>query len=221
MNQIQWIFFDVGGVLLDDTVVEAERQQRALELAQRFNSNLTEADMYQAWLEASKLPGSVRENALHILMGNNENFTSVQDEYKALFPPGYYLAKSHIRPECHGILSQLQKHYRLGIIANQSTKTADLLTEAGIMQYFQHQKVSAHHGLEKPDPAYFAEVFQDAGANPHHSAFVDDNWYRGLLPGQQLGMTTILFKRHIMPYPHTANPDYIIETLPKLLDILI
>lgn len=124
-----------------------------------------------------------------------------------------------MRPEAHQVLAELSKRYHLGIMANQKIERATLLEKAGLTPFFTHQKMSGSIGLEKPEPAFFKSILEDADANPEESALVDDNWYRGLLPAQQIGMHTVLFKREIIPYPKNAQPDFSINKLADLLEI--
>jgi HAD superfamily hydrolase (TIGR01509 family) len=221
IENIDWIFFDVGGVILDDGPAEIKRQEAVLTIARQFKPELTMASVLDAWMEASKLHGTVRHHTLRLLLDSDTDYKKGLEEFKQLLPHGHYLSMSQIRPEAAEILEQLSKHYQLGIIANQSHQTTDFLAAADVLKYFGHQKMSAHHGLEKPNPAYFEAVLSDTKANPERSVLVDDNWFRGLLPAQNLGMKTILFKRDCMPYPENAQPDHAVASLKELIQIFV
>lgn len=221
VENIDWIFFDMGGVILDDAVPEIKRQEAVLTLAREFKPELTMHDVRNSWMEASKLPGSVRVETMRIVLNNEDQFNSLEEKIKHFLPQGSYFELSAVRPEAKSILKTLSATYDLGIIANQASRITEKLISADILRYFSHQKMSAHHGLEKPDPEYFKAVLNDTKADPKRSVLVDDNWFRGLLPAQNLGMTTVLFKRDCMPYPEDANPDYAIQNLSELQSIFI
>jgi HAD superfamily hydrolase (TIGR01509 family) len=216
---ISWIFFDMGGVILDDSKTEELRQQALLELSQRYLPAVSMTDIYTAWMEASKLHGSLRMHALRILLKDSKKIAEAETEYAAICNNHNYHTLSTIRPEAKHVLATLNQRYKIGITANQSEKTIHLLETAGLLPYFSHQKMSAHIGLEKPDPQFFLTILRDTGAQATESVVIDDNWYRGLVPAKQLGMTTVLYKRDIIPYPETANPDWSITNLNDLLNI--
>ncbi len=214
----QWLFFDMGGVILNDDEPERLRQQALLQVAQHYMPNVTMDNVYQAWMEASKLFGSVRIQALRVLLKGSPKLTEAETEYTAACQYNYH-SLSTIRPEAKSVLVELSQRYNLGIIANQSAKTTELLESSGLLQYFSHQKMSAHIGLEKPDPNIFLTVLKDTGAKASESVMVDDNWFRGLVPSRELGMSTVLYRRDLIPYPDTATPDFTINNLEELLSL--
>lgn len=216
-KKIRWIFFDIGGVILDDTEPERLRQEALLNVLKDYLPDITIQDIYKAWLLASTQPGSVRIQALRELMKNSPNLQEAEEKYKEVCNYDY-LGSSKIRPEAKSVLEQLSKKYNLGVMANQSTKTTQLLEAAGLLPFLSHQIMSGHVGLEKPNPDFFKSIIADSGAKAEESILVDDNWYRGLAPAQSLGMSTILYCRDIIPVPVDAVPDFRINNLKELLD---
>lgn len=214
----QWLFFDMGGVVLNDDKPEQLRQHALLQVAQHYLSNITMEDVYAAWMEASKIPGSLRIQALRVLLNGSPKLVEAENEYTTVCKYNYHQL-STIRPEAKAVLAELSQRYNLGITANQNEKTIELLETSDLLPFFSHQKMSAHIGLEKPDPNFFLTVLKDTGALPSESVIIDDNWFRGLAPAKQLGMTTVLYKREFIPYPDTATPDFTINTLEELLNL--
>lgn len=217
---LKWLFFDIGGVILNDDRPEQLRQTTLLQVTQRYLPQITMNDVYNAWMTASQTPGSLRIEALRALFKDSPQLAEAEAEYNRVCNYNYH-ELSFIRPGVKTVLNQLARRYQLGIIANQHTKTVDILRAGEILPYFSHQKMSAHIGLEKPDPKFFLSVLEDTGAKATESVMIDDNWYRGLVPAKALGMTTVLYKRDFIPYPETASPDFTINSLEELLDIFI
>lgn len=217
-EKYKWIFFDMGGVILNDDEPERLRQQALLKVAQHYMPSVTMDDVNNAWMEASKIKGNLRIEALRVLFKNSPKLQEAEQEYTEACKYNYH-ELSTIRPEAKSVLEQLSQRYNLGITANQSEKTIELLEASGLLVFFSHQKMSAHIGLEKPDPNFFLTVLEDTGAKPSESVIVDDNWLRGLAPAKQLGMTTVLLKRDFIPYPNTAAPDFTIDNLTELLNL--
>lgn len=220
MKDIEWIFFDMGGVLLDDTKPESIRQSELLNIGQKYLRNITSDDVQRCWLEASKLDGSLRYNALSILFEGSEYLSKAQEEYKVSENKWDYYGMSRIRPEAYDVLTVLYKKYKIGLMANQGPKASELLIDAKVFDYFSHQKMSAHIGLQKPNPDFYKHILEDTGASAEESVLIDDNWFRGLLQAQGIGMKTILFERNIIPYPIDANPNDRLNNLTVLLNIL-
>lgn len=208
----------MGGVILDDTKPETLRQEILLDVAKRYFPNLSKADIYEAWLYASQHPGSVRTNALHYIFKDSEFKAEAEAVYKKECDVDYY-DLSVVRPEAQEALAKLSEHFNLGIMANQNVKAGNVLEDAGLLQYFSHQKMSGHLDLAKPNPKFYLEILKDSGAVPSESILIDDNWYRGLLQAKEIGLGTILYKREIIPYPDDAKPDKFISSLNELLDI--
>jgi HAD superfamily hydrolase (TIGR01509 family) len=214
----EWIFLDVGGVILNDDKPERLRQEAVLKVARKHIPHLALADVRAAWLDASHFPGTVRTNALRVLLKGSPHLAEAEAELARL--ANYdYRALSTIRPAAAEILNKLSQRYKLGIMANQSPKTTALLETAGLLPYLSHHKLSGEIGLEKPDPLFYKTILADAGADPHRSVLVDDNWYRGLVQARHLGMGTVLFHREIIPAPESADPDFTITRLEELITI--
>lgn len=218
MENIKWLFFDMGGVILNDEEPERIRQATLFQVARRYIPNLSMQDIYTAWMEASKVPGVLRINAVRALFKNSPSLAEVEEEFVRTCKYDYH-AMSSIRPEAKGVLAELSKHYKLGVMANQSEKTLKLLEVAGLLPYLSHQKMSAHIGFAKPDPDFYRAVLEDTQAKPAESVLIDDNWYRGLLSAKKLGVGTVLFKREIMPWPEDAAPDFMVSKLEELVGL--
>ncbi len=62
-ENINWLFFDMGGVILNDDKPENIRQSVLLEVVKVYEPSLAISDVHKAWARASEQPGSVRLNA--------------------------------------------------------------------------------------------------------------------------------------------------------------
>ena len=218
MENINWLFFDMGGVVLDDSRPEMLRQELALEIAQKYMPHITMAHVREAWMAASGTPGSMRIVALRELCKGLQNLEEVVSEYQEQCKIDYY-GLSQVRPEAKNVLESLSQKYELGLMANQGARALELLEEEGVMKYFSHQKMSHHVGLEKPDPNFFLTILADTGARTNESVIIDDNWFRGLYPAKQIGMKTVLFERELIPFPDDSAPEWRVSNLKELLNI--
>ena len=217
-NSIKWIFFDMGGVLLDDSQAKVKAEQLILAIIQKINPKISLSDVQSAWIKGSPQLGSLNVNVIKHLVRDKPDLTKALAEYENRKSEINYYITSKIRPEAKEVLLELAKKYKLGLIANQNILAKEKLKEAGIYDLLHHQTVSDENGLEKPDPKYFQAVFKETGANPNESVIVDDNIERALIPGKKLGMTTVWYKFQERTDIPKNQVNFTITSLADLLD---
>ena len=218
MNKIKWIFFDIGGVLLDDSRAEALKRQVLWDIIKKYLPKVTLAKIENLFTRLSSEHGIISYNILKFLLTNSNDLEQAEETRRAKWPEIGYYRHSTIRPEAKKVLTKLSKKYHLGVIANQNILAKEKLKEAGIYDLLHHQTVSDEHGLEKPDPKYFQAVFKETGANPNESVIVDDNIERALIPGKKLGMTTVWYKLQERTDIPKNQVNFTITSLADLLD---
>ena len=220
MDTIDWIFFDIGGVLADESAYQNYRRTTCLAIASRYALNLTEEDYTRAYQEASTGTGSLTERVVIKLLENagcadrvNEALSVLSEEFRS---GPTYLDLEEIRPEAKEVLRKLARHYRLGIIANQPEGIREKLKAAGVLEYLSDCTVSGDKE-GKPNPAYYLRVLRKNDTIPERSVMVDDNLNRGILPAKALGMTTIWFGKSEI----ADGVDYAVENLENLVHVLL
>lgn len=220
MDKIDWIFFDVGGVLIEDDVFEETRRSLLLRTLRVIDSSITQSNLDEMILKASSMTGPINDNVLNLF---------IRDKQKLYIARNFLAGRKNelnevatqncVRKEAKIVLGKLAKKYQLGLIANQPTANKNLLEEAGISKFLNHFLVSQEHGFGKPDLRYFQSVFNATGANPESSAMVDNNIERGLSPAKKLKMTTVWYKNKNKADIASRDIDHTIENLNELLDI--
>jgi len=221
IKDIDWIFFDVGGVLADDAEFEKVRDRMVIEAVAGLRPALTPEELTAARSKASGTVGHLTENMIAALVDDSVMRISAQSRVKELqkkFPP--YSSLSRIRPEAGRVLAALARHYRLGIMANQPKSTKERLTAAGIVGLFSQSGMSHDYGFHKPDRRLYEAVLAETGARPSRSVMVDDNYERGLRTAKSLGLKTVWFTEGGagLPVPD-ADPDWRISRFEELADI--
>ena len=219
MNQINWIFFDIGGVLADESAYQEFRHATCLAIASRYVPELTEGDYARAYKGASTGIGSLSERLVRQLLENAGKADRVNDALEAMaseFRSGpSYLEMEEVKPGARDVVATLAQKYRIGIIANQPEGIIGKLSSAGIMPYLSDCTLASDQ-LGKPSKVYYLRVLSKTGANPERSIMVDDNLDRGILPAKALGMTTVWFGQEDTP----VGVDYAVMCLEDLLLIL-
>ncbi len=224
-KEIDWIFFDVGGVITDDRESEELRKKMDFELLHDYDPSITREMIDDAFQKGSSFVGGTDDNIIKVIVKNQEDverlITEIRKRKKEIWPNMEIFANRS--PFTFGIIDvakKLSQFYHLGIIANQPHETTKRLREAGISDYFENIGLSAVKDLHKPDTKFYESILKDNNIDPQKSIMIDDNIERGLVPAKKLGMKTIWFDWGIRK-DYTEWIDYKIRKLEDLLDIFL
>lgn len=175
---IEWIFFDLGSTLLDEEAAYGYYIDKCVKKLESLDIEVS-SDSYKK---------KMAEYAHQSL-----------DPIRATW---HYFARTEPRPlwtnegiklysEVRDVLETLSKHYRLGIVANQSSSVRELLKDWGIEAYFQLLILSEEVGLSKPDTTIFTLALQKANIPADRVVYVGDRYDNDILPAKSLGMWTV------------------------------
>ena len=116
----------------------------------------------------------------------------------------------------------LQKSYRLFLASNgTATVQHSRLTSAGLYPYFEKVFVSQELGYNKPAKEFFdACAAQIPGYAPEKAMMVGDSLSSDILGGINAGLPTCWVNPHHKPHPENITPDYQIEALSQLPELL-
>ena len=115
LANIKWIFFDIGSTLVDESVAYQNRIERTI-----AGTNVTYDDFYNKMVEISKYNQSGYNKALEAYGLKTVPWNS-NDEF--------------VYPETENCLSELSKHYKIGIIANQNLGSEERLEKLGLLKH--------------------------------------------------------------------------------------
>ncbi len=201
---IKWLFFDMGGTLIDETAPWDDRISRTAK-ANNIPESLLRAEMERA--AAANLPEYA--GALEALgICRREKWDSAGE---ALYP------------EAADVLTELKKRYKIGIIANQALDARERLQRHGIAQLIDLNIISAEVGFSKPNPLLFREALYKAGAKAESCVMIGDKLTNDIASAKALGFTTVWIKQEWgglqSPLTEELTADYRIDTLSELLTI--
>ena len=204
MKNIQWLFFDVGSTLVDETDCVKKRCEVIIE-----SNNIDRQEFYDKVTECAKTDSyAVRAAA----------------DYYGVEIPRWYGELEKLYPDTKMILEALSKNYRLGVIANQSLGTKERLDNWNIGKYFDVVVASAEAGCSKSDLKIFNLALEQAVCKPNESVMIGDRLDNDIIPAKQLGMKTVWVRQGFAKYQsinsENEQPDYIIDTIGDILDIL-
>ncbi len=211
--KIDMVFFDIGGVMYDDTVyarswMKALRESGAVFTDEEFEREYVDARAAQS--------GSFRRRLTRTFLGEDAELAPVEAraaKYWAYPPTAIY-------PDVIPCLEALVDRYRLGIIANQPSSVRAAMDRDGLSPYFEVWGVSDDLGLQKPDPKLFSQVLYTAGVAPTRAVMLGDRLDYDVRPAKMAGMRTVWVLRGEAPDDPTpaqlAEPDASVRTLAEI-----
>ena len=120
-------------------------------------------------------------------------------------------------------LRTLLRHYRIGVIANQSPGTEERLIKWGLMPFVSVCLASAELGIEKPDPAIFRIALARAECAAEEAVMIGDRLDNDIRPARLQGWKTVRilqgFARFQSPRDEFDNADATLTTLSELLPL--
>ncbi len=123
-------------------------------------------------------------------------------------------------PDTMECLKELYRHYKIGIIANQSLGSKERLEKFGILKYIDLIVASAEEGVAKPNKRIFEIALERASCKPKQAAMVGDRLDNDIVPANEIGMHTIWIKqgnwKNACPRKILEQPAMIVESLSEL-----
>lgn len=188
-QNVEFLFFDVGNVLVSDDPAAAFLYRRLYE----------HLGGPQRWS-----PEEFFSQRLAFVRNGGDLWTFV----RAMIPPDEFESWrsrtrrdlfqrwEHYSPPIPGmseVLRQLKESYRLGLIANQPPQIEQVLKKRGLWELFDIHAISDVLGVAKPDLEIFRWALARAGVAPARTAMIGDRVDNDVAPAKSLGMSTVWF----------------------------
>ena len=192
---IRAVFFDVGETLV------------------------SEDGVWRAWADWYGVPaltlfgvlGAVverREHHLDVLREIDPHFDLyTADQARAKAGKTYVLSERDLYPDAVPCLRELKAEgYVVGVAGNQPADVTERLMDSLGLDL---DVVASSEGwrVEKPDPAFFTRLAQEAGMGPGDIAYVGDRVDNDVLPAKAAGMLAIFLRRGPWGYVHSRWPE--------------
>ena len=203
MDDVKWLFFDMGSTLIDETKVYDDI----------FQKIAVAAGVSVEFVKTQAI-GFYRQNK----RGHREVIRLLGVDY-----PEWSPLYEELYPDTMECLRILKKKYKLGIIANQIPGAEKRLEEMGIRRYFDVIVSSAEEGVAKPDPRIFNIALIRAGCTPEQAVMIGDRIDNDIVPAKQMGMKTVWIKQGVGRYWNIQGdcetPEYEVNSLSELLSL--
>jgi len=210
VTAVDWVVFDLGETLVDETRAWARWAQ---------------------WLGVPELTFMA---VLGVVIAERRHHQEVFGYFREGFDfatertrkhaagLGWELEREDLYPDALPTLAELRaRGYRLAVMANQPLEALPLMRSLPV----DAVAASAEWEVEKPDPAFFARVAEEVGAPPDRIAYVGDRVDNDVLPAKQAGMVAVHLRRGPWGYVHATWPEAAqahlrLEVLSQLPDAL-
>lgn len=205
MKNVRWLFFDVGSTLVDETAAYDHR------IREMIAGTAVTFEQFQQKRE---------EYARQNMRGDLEAAA-----FFGLQKTPWHHEDERPYPEAAEVLAALlNRGYRIGVIANQSSGTAERLAAWGLMQYIDLVVASAEDGVAKPDPAIFRIALDRAGCAPNEAVMIGDRLDNDVVPAKAVGMRTVWLPQGPAVWHSVRSaeerPDRRVKSLFELLEVL-
>ena len=155
MRRVQWLFFDLGSTLIDETEAVAHRVHDTIE-----GTNVSVA----------QFKAKMRQFAADGSSGYAEAVS-----YFHLSKASWHSEDERPYHDCISTLRELKaRGYSLGVIANQLPGTEARLSAWGLLPFFPVIAASAECGFAKPEPELFRWALARAACLPEDAAMIGD-----------------------------------------------
>jgi HAD superfamily hydrolase (TIGR01662 family) len=187
IENVRWIFFDVGYTLLDETAAWYEQFGRLSTELTRRGRDVRGDTLWKTFNDACRDFAPRQWHAVCARFADNDAETN------ELVRLGGGWRHDLETPHAGAVetLRTLAKHYKLGIIANQSLGTRDRMLKHGMLDSISLVIGSAEAGVSKPEPRIFLQALRDATCEPKDAAMVGDRIDNDVKPANLLGMKTV------------------------------
>ena len=212
MEQIRWIFIDVGDTLMDEGPAQQKRIRDLIAREASLGRVRTYDEICGAILQCA------REYESYLFGGALRRLGIPYDlpfdkELEKPFPGGAEVLRT-LR----------ERGYRIAVLANQPLGTRQRMERYGFLPYLDQVFGSAEVGLSKPDPAFYRYALEQTGADPARSVMVGDRLDNDVWPARQCGMKAIRVRQGFAAVQEARTPDHrpdaAVDNLYGLLNIL-
>lgn len=169
MTKIEFIFFDLGGVL-----VRWQNSWLLHEISKKFG--LSEEKLTKEFENSVQdfSSGKIQEIKFWRLIGKRIHSSELQNLKRSLF---YSIFKKRAKPN-HSVLSLSKKlkkkGFGIGILSNTEPATYSIIEEWKLIDHFDYTFLSYKIGLSKPDRKIYEYVLEKLPFKKDQVLFIDD-----------------------------------------------
>lgn len=205
------ILFDFGGTIDTDGVHWSEKYW---ELYEQFKLPVQKSDFEKSFVESERQLNA--DPAVAQLTFYKTISKQLNIQFSVLGLHGKEAVLNSMLETCYGdvgktisdakiILQKLHSRYTLGVVSNFYGNLEIVCKEFGLDTFFSVFIDSTVVKLRKPDPAIFALALERLEISANNACVVGDSYERDIVPGKQLGCSTVWLKGKSWNTPPTTE----------------
>lgn len=191
--QIEWILFDLGNTLYDETNSDYER---VITLIEKNEFSISPGEFLEQMQNGASAYAA-------------SPFVYARKHFGIEIDQPYSSEKEVLFDGVCDVLKELSKKYHLGILANQPSSTLERLKKDRIYQYFDLCLLSETENLFKPDIKFFEYAIKKTNCIPSKIVMVGDRLDNDVMPAKKVGMKTIRIKQGLSSVQEPLDIDYV------------
>lgn len=122
-----------------------------------------------------------------------------------------------IYPDVMPVFNELKrKNIKLGLVSNFDSRLEMILSELGIINYFNCLSYSGKVGFSKPDPRIFQHALMNLNCLPEETLYIGDSLDNDYVPANDLNINAYLINRDNMTFPTDIK---VMKTLNELTQL--
>jgi len=214
---ISWVFFDLGGTLLDDSELHDFLCRTYVDLLAEHGHRVSIKEFTELRdLLIARHAHPLLKSIVTELTRRPEITDEIQREARKRMA-GMEVRTQRAFPEALAVLEEAGRHASLGVIANQQRGVREVLRRDGLEPLLRAVYISEEAGMMKPDAALFERALRETACCPSEAAMVGDRLDNDVEPAKALGFHTIRVRwgvfRHQQPLTVNQRPDVEVATL--------
>ncbi len=207
MQDLKWIFFDMGYTIVNEDAPHERRVTECIGLLAEQGVVITREAFWEEIYDCGRFEDFPLTATVH------------RHGMQELAP--YHRAAEVAYPGDRVALWRLKRRYKLGIIANQPEGSVKRLTQYGLIDCFDAVFPSAELGMSKPDHEIFLTALRTVGCAAENAMMVGDRPDNDILPAHELGMCTARVMRGVhQRKTDTVTPELKVKDIAELADRL-
>jgi FMN phosphatase YigB (HAD superfamily) len=190
---VDWVFFDMGGVLVDDEPAMLLVYRRLYERCNDAGIPMTPEELFALREELIAMGDGIHWHTVGKTLLGADSWRLLQgdliNELRSSYPDF-----NIPYPGIGDVIDEVGVNYHLGLAANQLSECRRVLELQGWIKHFKVLGISEEVGLRKPQPEFFRWLLNEAGVEPERCIMVGDRIDNDIRPAKALGFKTVWFK---------------------------